>query len=102
VTSQPSVPEVSNYVALKTPRVLQVQAAVFTVGLAGVLSLVLFGPYQGPGPTTVDMVLLFAGSACFLGSVWRTLLYRAYRLELVADTLRWRFAWGAARHRFLT
>jgi hypothetical protein len=87
-------PAVSSYAALKRPRALLVPAVAMTVVWAGVLSLVLFGPYQGPGPTPVDMLLLFAATACFLGLVWHTMLHRAYRLELASDTLRWRFAWG--------
>jgi hypothetical protein len=72
----------------KAPR----RPVTITVIWTGVMSLVLFGPYQGPGPTPADMLLLFAVTACFLGFVWYTMLHTAYRLELTADTLRWRFA----------
>lgn len=94
MTSQPPAPAVCSYGFLKRPRVLLVVPVVGSVVWAGLISVVPFDNYQGPPSTPVFMLLLSALVACFLGWLWYSMLHQAYRLELAADTLRWRFALG--------
>jgi hypothetical protein len=94
MTSQPPAPAVCSYVALKRPRALLVAPVALTVVWAGIISVVPFDDYQGPPSAPVGMLLLAAPVACILGLFWYLMLHTAYRLELAADTLRWRFVTG--------
>jgi hypothetical protein len=88
MTSQPSAPEVSSYEALRKPSVLIHWSAVATLAGAMLIATLALGNFGLLG------VLLSALAVCFVCVRWYSTLHTAYRLELAADTLRWRFPLG--------
>jgi len=79
---------VSSYQTRRAPRAALVVPVVLTAVFTW--ASVEFTRGQGPSPPALETVLAIAAFAGGVGFIWYLMLFGVYRLELTADSLRWR------------